>query len=1206
MPAAIVLTAPLWIDAPSIKARVVSWIDQATAGRITYERLELHYLPTLRVTLERPGFSRADLVEFVAKSASVELALVPLLTGRIRPSRLRVDAPRVRMQLPPSASDEEPLSRERIEQAMHAVVDTLVERLPGMVAEVVDGRVALQVARHAPVQFDDVNVRTAVSDVAVDARLACRSDLWRQLVVDARFTRKDLVGAGRAELTALRLSRLGEVLGTGRGWPVRSADVDATVSWEMRGLTGVQAEASISAPAVVLQSGAAETTLAGVALDVAAKLSDRTFALELTRLALATPKVEATGRLSWQQPGGFVLDAKARNADVPGLYALLRDLAPQIDRLAQGRARVESGTITSLTIASRSEDLRHLFEPSALRASGVVAGVAVSVPELDVRFRDVSATISLAQGELRVQRVAGAIGGSVVHSGALVTRLGADPMPIEADVTADVDLGEAASLARRLIRDRRILAQLARVERLDGRAVVHGSLAGDVDHLRPRVDVTDLQLSGRHAAIPFPVRVTRGAVGYAEDTVTVRDLGGAIGRSAFAGLGGRVSLKAPFAVSGGRATVVLSLDELLRWARSRPELARRLVRLEHLGGQLALEIAGVEGPASAPARLQFRIAATPRHVTADVPSVVPRLALDGGVITLSSRSIDARGVRVSMLDALLQVGGRIDDYPRGIQALTVTARGDLGEQALGWLQAKARVPDAWRLEEAVSLSGVEVDWRGGGTLATRGQVAIRGGPVVGFDVRRTPQRLDVLRATVHDETSDATFEGSLEDTRFAARFKGRLAGRSIERVFVRRPILLGHLQGDLDVAGDWTRPARAMATGALEGSRIRVPVGLPAPLVLERFALEGKDSMLRIVYASVASGESRVEVSGAVDRRSEKFVVDADIRGETVTIPVPAREKAPGDARIPDDAEDPGSPHAAGDVRAAIARIPVEGTIRVDLGRLRFGRLDIAPLVGSTSLKTGRLDLSIDRASLCAIALSGGVTASDGVLEAKLTLRARGAEMDASIACLTDQRLRMTGRADLDAAFEARGHLGTLRDGIQGRFTAVAHDGRIDRFDALAKVLNLLNVTEVVRGTLPDLQNKGMAYRTATVKGRISGRTIQFEEAVLDATGIKIAAEGNVDLARGTIDVNVLAAPLQTANWLVDKIPILRRILGGTVLAIPVRVGGTIAEPVVVPWGLRAVASRMTDIIANTLKLPADLVNVMSADPAAQPEAPTK
>jgi hypothetical protein len=60
------------------------------------------------------------------------------------------------------------------------------------------------------------------------------------------------------------------------------------------------------------------------------------------------------------------------------------------------------------------------------------------------------------------------------------------------------------------------------------------------------------------------------------------------------------------------------------------------------------------------------------------------------------------------------------------------------------------------------------------------------------------------------------------------------------------------------------------------------------------------------------------------------------------------------------------------------------------------------------------------------------------------------------------------------------------------------------------------------------------------------------------------------------------------------------------VLAIPVRVGGTIAEPVVVPWGLRAVASRMTDIIANTLKLPADLVNVMSADPAAQPEAPTK
>ena len=64
-----------------------------------------------------------------------------------------------------------------------------------------------------------------------------------------------------------------------------------------------------------------------------------------------------------------------------------------------------------------------------------------------------------------------------------------------------------------------------------------------------------------------------------------------------------------------------------------------------------------------------------------------------------------------------------------------------------------------------------------------------------------------------------------------------------------------------------------------------------------------------------------------------------------------------------------------------------------------------------------------------------------------------------------------------------------------------------------------------------------------------------------------------------------------TFNKIIDRLPILGRIFGGSVLAVPVGISGTIKEPVVLPLAPTAVAGRMVDILTNTLKLPADLLN---------------
>ena len=264
-----------------------------------------------------------------------------------------------------------------------------------------------------------------------------------------------------------------------------------------------------------------------------------------------------------------------------------------------------------------------------------------------------------------------------------------------------------------------------------------------------------------------------------------------------------------------------------------------------------------------------------------------------------------------------------------------------------------------------------------------------------------------------------------------------------------------------------------------------------------------------------------------------------------------------------------------------------------------MGQFDISPLNAVATLQTGHGHLRLQQAALCGIGVSGIATAIPELTQVDATLKSRGAQLNKTIACLTNQRVQMTGTVDMDADLSARGKPGTLVEHLQGTFSATATKGWISQFESLAQVLKVLNVTQVVAGKMPDLRKGGMAYDKLHVEGRIEKQTVHFEQAMLDASALQLAAHGKIDYATGAMNMDVLVAPLQTANWLLSYIPGLRTIFGGTILALPVHVGGTVDKPVVIPLGPRAVGSRLIGILSNTLKLPSELINVKPIDAGA-------
>jgi len=1210
---AILLSSPLWINQGAVKREVTKLISNATGGKAQFERIELRLLPSPGVAVSRLRFSEPGKFEVETESVAIDMRFLPLLFGNVYPHRVEILSPQVKIHLDepkPAAQPQtrsKPFSLTDTEASVRSVLAQIEKTVPGLAAEIKAGQVALQIGQRPPLLVDHLDLHFDATAGAVSAKVSCASNLFEHLAVEMHVTSKDLVGEGHVELTALQVPSLGPMLGIQEGWPVQEARVDAELKFKMRGLSDAQLEAKIETPKVALQFGKGRLELVTPAIAAAAQTRGTTVEVIVSRITVASPRIAAGAKFVMNEATGFALESEATDVDLPALQAAADGLAPAVDFLQDFPVRFMRGTVTAVKFNTQAARLADLFDLKALHINGLVSNVDLSLPVLyNLKVYDASAIGSLEQGVVRAEQVRGRLEKSMGRDGSFEMDLNPDVPPLHAELTVAADLPEALAVAKQVLPDPDAQKALGQVKQLQGTAVVHATLGGDVNNVVPRVEASEIRASARHDLIPFPIRVAGGTVAYANQAVSAQGLDGAVGQSTFSGINARLGVGTPNVLTAQQGQVSLALSELFNWAAAQRRFATQLEGIKSVSGRLAVAVSQLDLPLNSPDRVRFQITATPNQITIEAPRYGPRAQLDGGAIGVSQQRVMASGVKASALDAVLTLSGGTDNYREGIGSVQIGASGTVGPEALKWIYARADLPKQLRLRAALNVSEASVLWRQGAGVAARGKVNVAGGPAIGFSVRQVPRRLEIETVTVRDDVSDLTFAGSLEGNHFTAVYKGKLAGSSIDRTFAQSPIALEFLQGDFHADGNLERPDLTTATGFVQGSQIELPPVLPVPVTIEKLALEAKNTVLLVKSATVSSGESRVEISGSVTYLKDKFAVDADVKGDKVVVPKSTKKSETEDSAQPasESQSMTGNAEAQHKFLAPLWEVPVSGIVRVDIEHFQASGLEIAPLIGSVSLETGHLHLGLKRAALCAITLSAEVLIQPDDADAEVKLSAHGAQLDKSIACLTQQRIQITGKLDMDGTFSAQGKLGTLLEHMKGTFAATATDGHINKFDNLAAVLKVVNVTQVVAGQLPDLSKGGMDYKSGGVQGRIEGRKIFFSEFALDASALTVAAHGNIDYATGAIDMTVLVAPFKTVTWVVQHIPILRSILGGMLIAVPVQLRGTVDKPIVVPLGPTAVGSRVLDILGNTLKLPGDAIKLV-APPASGTQQPT-
>ena len=1161
------------LESPAVKARLIAELRNAIPGEVGWQRLDVAFLPWPKLEVVSPSWVDPSSGELRARRLEIRPALPELLFGKVRIEKLRIQGARALLILPPSHGNAARFSPARFELPLRAALDRLATVAPGVNVEAVDGELTVRFTHGRTLVLAGIDAYLTADATQIALRLRATSSAIDRIEAALRLARATRQVQFELQLGGTRLAGLSELL------PVRmrtfgmEGDLDARLIAKSAAVSHWVLELEARAARLGLDAAREPITLQGAALKASAEYAPGKLMLVVSSLRSNAPSLSASGSLR-AQAGNYALAIDAQPLALNDWLPLFDALAPESSGRLRTHAVVHGGTLLSMHIDAVAPSMQMLLAPGGMTASAQFENLAVDLPPYGIAVRAMAGTMALCDGVLHIDQVRGDLGASRIRHADVSLRLSGADQTLRGRIDARVQLADALRIARRAFESGPMHNRLAAVQSLDGVVVARVELSGTPTAPSAAVTLSEPALSIRHAALPEPLGISGGTARYAAGILSVQGLAGRFGTSAFHALTGTLGVRAPFQLrlSGGNAD--LGLHDVQRWLARQAWMGNGSFSLQ--GGRARVSLASVEGQLSEPGRMRYRIDAVPIYAAIAVRALEDTIRLNGGVLTIEPDAFSATDVTTVGLGSSGRLGGRVERIGQRYRLRELKVSGTLQQPLLDWLSARGLLPARLRPVVPLRLDGVRVHYAPDASILARGALQSTEGTRLEFDVLHRTEGSTRLHLALRDAQSDARISGVTSRQRWRVKFEGSLAADSIRRLLPDQTLPFRSVSGDMALDFDRAQPLASRAQGRLAGERVELP---GVALQVERFALQADGQQLRIDSASIGGPGNEAVFSGTVNATQDRYLVDLRLEGKSLAIPFGKTErgKASADRR-------PTLQIPSGD-------LPVWGSVRANLERVRIGDFDVIPMIATGKFENGRLDLEVERATLCGVTLQGKFIGRPNEASVEGTLRSRGAPVQEIVPCLTRHHVVATGVFDMDARFAAQAPVGSLLAHMKGEFNVAAHDGQIVADEWLNRVFGAVNVTEVAHGRLPDLRKASMAFYTVRMKGRLDGWRLLIDEALLDASNVALAARGDVDLAMNTVNLQVLVAPLKTVNAIVRRMPILGRMLGATAIAVPVQVSGPMSDPQVVPFGSLAILTPLVDIMRNTLALPVKLLN---------------
>jgi len=373
--------------------------------------------------------------------------------------------------------------------------------------------------------------------------------------------------------------------------------------------------------------------------------------------------------------------------------------------------------------------------------------------------------------------------------------------------------------------------------------------------------------------------------------------------------------------------------------------------------------------------------------------------------------------------------------------------------------------------------------------------------------------------------------------------------------------------------------------GRLQAKDLLLPEVLEWGLRINDISVNSQKKHILIESADLTWGDSHLDVKGSMDFSPEAILLDMAVTADEFDLdPIEKKLKKNGKTK--------------GAAQSKQWKLPpLQGILRIKTDRFKYADFTWMPLQAEMNFSEKGADITVSEANLCGIDTPGWIKVAPGEIKLNFTPSSKNQDLNSMFNCLLQKDVLVQGRYNFEGEVAGQGRADELIQSLQGNFDFYAENGRIHRLDLLAKIFAVSKVTQVLKGKSTDLASAGFEYNSWKLHGTLQNGQMVIDEMVLDGTVVKVTSEGKFDLQDQTLDFTVLVAPLKTVDRFVNKVPLLRDIVGGVLIVIPVAVRGHLKNPQVLPLSPGAIGSRLVNIMKKTVKLPIKMIKPAQPEP---------
>ena len=626
------------------------------------------------------------------------------------------------------------------------------------------------------------------------------------------------------------------------------------------------------------------------------------------------------------------------------------------------------------------------------------------------------------------------------------------------------------------------------------------------------------------------------------------------------------------------SSVEVDAAPFFNWLTGFEALAGIRQTISIISGRAVVPKLGISGPLTEPGKWDLDIIVSPQDLVLKTPQTPFDIKLSGGNVVYRPSKEESSNVGIQFLDASFvashQSSGIVDP-----QTLNLQIDGSMGPEAVAWLGTLTTIPDHLQINPPVTITSVKLAWNQPATLSLTGELKTAGETALFFDFTHSPEELEIRKLQFTDKFSKATISARKgQDTSIELAFSGNVSKQTADHLFKTNQILSGNIEGDFKALFRMDTPLDSKFLGQLKGNGLQLLDLTSVPITLDHFSIVGRGNQIEVLSSEIMLDDMALRMGGKLFTQERALIFDIDVESDRLNEGLIQALKS----------EEKASP--AADAEKAPQTVALRGTIHFKTQSLTYGGFTWSPVNADIRIEPDETHITINQAQLCGISTTGEADITPQGFGFNISPLARNASFQQTYDCLWDKYVRVDAHYDLEGNVLLHPTQKDPLTSLSGGITFSTQNGRIYHSSTLLKIFSMLNITELFTGGKSDLAEEGYGYSKAWAKARLEDGKLHLDEFLLDGNALKITGQGSIDLKDATANIIVLAAPLKTVDRVVNKIPIIKYITGGSLISVPLRLHGKVKKLSVVPLPPSAVGKGLLDFMERTLKAPFQLV----------------